>query len=62
MCLSPDEMSTAQIEAIVVVYRRALETGLSLGRPVTQHERTAIAFRLDQFEQLLKERAEAGTY
>lgn len=51
MCSSPHEMTTEQIEYAVQQMRGWVENGDDYW-----------AWRLEQFEKLLKERAEAGTY
>lgn len=48
MCLSPDEMTSAELEELVAYYR-------SFSSPHLDE-------RADELEKLLKERAENGTY
>lgn len=56
MCLSPHEMSTARIEERLAQIRRQIEKGLD---PVLEK---SYRWRQEEFEKILKERAEAGTY
>lgn len=56
MCRSPDEMSTQQLEERIEQIRRMIEKGLD---PVIERN---YRWRLEEFEKIVKERAEAGTY
>ena len=53
MCLSPDEMSTRQIEEVVEYYRERCANGRG---------NLTDRWHLEEYEKLLKERAENGTY
>lgn len=57
MCLSPHEMSTEQIENRMEGIRRVLDKG-GLDAAIERMYR----WRLEEFEGILKERAEAGVY
>lgn len=57
MCLSPHEMSTARIEERLGQMRRVFAKGLS-----TPEIEAVYKWRIEEFEKILKERAEAGTY
>lgn len=57
MCLSPHEMSTARIEERLSQMRRVFAKGLS-----TPEIEAMYKWRIGEFEKILKERAEAGTY
>lgn len=63
MCMSPHEMTSARIETIVASYRQRLEesangTGEKLD-PWTVRTWTG---KVENFEKILKERANNGTY
>lgn len=51
MCMSPHEMTTARIEQYLAEMREWVEEGDNYW-----------AWRADEMEKILKERAEAGTY
>lgn len=57
MCMSPHELTTARIEEIIQHYKEKLtEPGLRADL------RRRWEWVLENYEKLLKERAEAGTY
>lgn len=56
MCMSPHEMTSERIEEIIANLRSRAEVTAS------PQDRQYFLGRADKFEQLLKERAEAGTY
>ena len=56
MCMSPHEMSTARIEQIIQEYKNLLED------PSVSHYHNNYCSHLELYEELLKERAETGTY
>jgi hypothetical protein len=56
MCMSPHEMTTTMIEEIIQEYNELLEDPFY----VKHHDN--YRWHLEQYEELLKERAEAGIY
>lgn len=56
MCASPHEMSTASIESYVKYFKEMLEEG-----KLSRSESQIIEGRMDNFTDVLKERAEEGT-
>lgn len=59
MCMSPHEMSTQQIEGTISIIRGYIEEYIEEGK--TEYARLWEG-RLENFEKILKERAETGTY
>lgn len=59
MCMSPHEMSTHQIEGTISTIRGYIEQYIKEGN--AEYARFWEG-RLENFEKILKERAEAGTY
>lgn len=57
MCMSPHEMTSARIEKIIEDSRRMIEEGL-----LDSYISSIYEERIEEFEKLLKERAEDGTY
>ena len=53
MCMSPHEMSSAKIEEVLQYWKGQLEE---------DPNDLFAKWRVDEFEEILKERAEAGTY
>jgi len=53
MCMSPDEMSSARIEEVIAEMEGWIENG---------DDRKFWSWRIEEFQKLLKERAENGTY
>jgi hypothetical protein len=61
VCMSPDEMKSARIEEIVASYKAALANPEYAGDN-SKMLRQQWEGTLANYEKLLKERAEAGTY
>lgn len=61
MCMSPHQMTSATIELRIQEMRKLLEDGPA-GRDLTEWERNVYSQRLEWFEEVLKERANDGTY
>lgn len=56
MCMSPDEMTSVQIEESIAYFKEMLQGEQD------KWYRDTYEWRLNEFELLLKERAENGTY
>lgn len=62
MCMSPHEMTSTNLELRINEMRRLVRANESNGRPLTTWERNVYIKRSDWFEEILKERANNGTY
>lgn len=63
MCMSPHEMTSARIEQILASYRERLAKGENeWGEPLDRWTIQTWTGKVENFEKLLKERADNGTY